>query len=43
MVPLLNKFSRNHSVAAVDGPALLRRQSDGAKNNGETACGDVDW
>jgi hypothetical protein len=30
-------------AAAVDRPALLRRESDGAKNNREPACRNVDW
>ena len=29
--------------AAVDRPALLHRESDGAKNDREPACGNVDW
>jgi hypothetical protein len=29
-------------AAAVDGPALLHDQSDGAENHGEPACGNVD-
>jgi hypothetical protein len=30
-------------AAAVDGPALLHQESDGAKNNREPARGNVDW
>src|SRR5919108_3748042 len=30
-------------TAAVDRPALLHRESDGAKNNREPACGNVGW
>jgi hypothetical protein len=38
-----NAAVKAKGTAAVDGPALLHQQSQGAENKGEPACGNVDW